>query len=396
MKYQHRLSRNIRCFYFNSVFNGLIAILAPIIVIFQIKDLGLSLGQILLGESIMALAILMTEIPSGIIADKYGRKRCLLIAESCVIISLAIFALADSFIQIALAQSLFGIAIAFSSGAKDALIYDSLYELGIASKYRKIKAHLNTLLFTIMILSNIASGLLAARYGFRLPLLLSSGFSIASLISLSFLTETRIQHCSLPESSFLHYFHSARKHILSSSLLFWLIIFSMIIGLGMKLSFQTLNPYWELRSIPIALFGIALASHNALAALMSHIGPSIAHRLGEKKLLGICLVFISSTFIALSHFELGIIGTIALSSLFQIPRALLPLSLEDLLHQHSQSHIRATIISFKSFAQQGSQALLLPLLGYTADIIGLLETFLWIGLIIIMTGIIPLLRIRKA
>jgi MFS family permease len=288
-----------------------------------------------------------------------------------------------------------GVALAFSSGAKDALIFDSLKELGKEKQYKSILGKLNTITFTIAIGSNIAAGFLANSFGFRLPLLLSSIFAGLSLINILWLTETKIQYKELPESTLWKHFKSSGRAILKNKMLPYLILFSMAISIGMKLSFHTLNPYWELMGVPIVLFGIALASHNALAAIISAFGHKIITKLGDIRMLWILLGIICLTFGLMSGLHLGIVGAIALSALFQIPRALIPITIDDMIQHSTKSHQRATVLSIHSFSKQGAQALMLPVFGYAADLLGLLEAFFWLAIILLILGILHLLPLQK-
>jgi MFS family permease len=70
------------------------------------------------------------EIPSGAIADIYGRKKCMLLSLSCYIVSFLFFALGGSFIPFLAAMFIFGLADAFRSGTHKALIISWLEQNG--------------------------------------------------------------------------------------------------------------------------------------------------------------------------------------------------------------------------------------------------------------------------
>jgi len=66
------------------------------------------------------------EIPSGLIADTYGRKNALILSFALYILSFILFYLSTSFLIFWLAMVLFGIADAFRSGAHKGMIMDYL------------------------------------------------------------------------------------------------------------------------------------------------------------------------------------------------------------------------------------------------------------------------------
>ena len=74
MSSSQRFSRNIRLFYLQQFLVGLATLWAPIIVIFQMQEVGLSLTQVMAGELIFAATIVLFEVPSGAFADRMGRK----------------------------------------------------------------------------------------------------------------------------------------------------------------------------------------------------------------------------------------------------------------------------------------------------------------------------------
>ncbi len=394
MKYTEKLEINIRRFYLNSFFNGMIGLMAPIIVIFQMKELGLSLSQIFIGEALFAGMILIAEIPSGIFADLYGRKKCLLFAEFMIVLALFVFSIATDFHLAYLGQMMFGVGVAFASGASDALLFDSLKDLNREKNYRKILGNLNTITFTSAIFSNIIAGFVAEFYDLRLPFILAGIVVFASLINLTFLTETKQTYSTEKKSIFTH-FKSSVQQILGNKYILYIILFSTLLALSLKINFHILNPYWDLNNIPIMLFGIALAAHNTIASITSLFAPKIMEKFEDKIILKFTLVIAILSFALMSILKFGILGIILLSGMIQIVRALYPLIIKHIIHQHTESFNRATIFSFESFIIRGFQLILLPIYGYLTDFIGLLESLLIIAWILFFIGFIILWVIKK-
>ncbi len=394
MTYQKKLLRNIKLFYINSVFNGITAILAPIVVIFQLKELDLSLAQVMIGEAIFAASALALEIPSGVFADRFGRKKCLLVAELSVSISFFILAFATSFWHVLVTQVLIGAGMAFSSGAKSALIFDSLKELKREKEHRGIMAKLNTVQFSVAVFSNLISGFVAVAWGLYFPILLAGISAGCSLFNLIWIQEATA-HFKKRSKTLLQHTWKSVKYIFAHPLVRYTIVFSMILGVGMKLSFHTLNPYWDAMEVPIVLFGIALAAHNAIAALFSHYTHRIMERMGDTITLLLCLVIVCGTFGVMAGINVGVMGAVMLPALFQISRALFPIATDDMINQVTESHHRATVLSMKSFLMQGTQMLLLPVFGYFSDSISLFTAFAWTGVIIFFVGGIALFHLRN-
>lgn len=95
-----------------------------IILIF--RDTGLTYFQIGLLYSIRDLANNILEIPTGIFADTFGRRKAMVLAFSAYIVSFLIFFAFQGFYIYALAMILFAFGEAFRSGTHKALILEYL------------------------------------------------------------------------------------------------------------------------------------------------------------------------------------------------------------------------------------------------------------------------------
>ena len=87
---------------------------------------GLTLVQISLIESIVIGTIFLTEVPTGVLADRVGRKWSIFAATVLLMSAEFIFIFARSFEWYILVALLTGTGFAFASGAVEALVYDSL------------------------------------------------------------------------------------------------------------------------------------------------------------------------------------------------------------------------------------------------------------------------------
>src|SRR3989344_8041089 len=85
--------------------------------------------QIFLLEAWFILWIVLLEIPTGVVADKYGRKVSVALGALFFAIDLLIFGTTKNYYILYLAEFLGAMGFAFISGADKALIYDSLIEM---------------------------------------------------------------------------------------------------------------------------------------------------------------------------------------------------------------------------------------------------------------------------
>jgi MFS family permease len=99
--------------------------IGPIAVYFY-KERGLNLLEVMTLESILAAFIFLFEVPTGIFADRYGRKNSIVAGILIFFIETAMMRFARGFLAFAVIFALTGIAVTFMSGSVEALIYDAL------------------------------------------------------------------------------------------------------------------------------------------------------------------------------------------------------------------------------------------------------------------------------
>lgn len=82
------------------------------------------------------------EVPTGVVADLYGRKTSRIWGIILSFGSIVLLMLANSFIGYAMSFVFMALGYNLESGAGEALIYDSLKELDQTSKFMKVNGHI--------------------------------------------------------------------------------------------------------------------------------------------------------------------------------------------------------------------------------------------------------------
>lgn len=123
-----RLRRNMLLLFWARAFFETKALNA-ILTLFYLAR-GISLQEMMILTVVWSVTGFLAEIPTGYVADRMGRVRSLGVGFLCYIVSTFVVAFAHSFLWFAIAQMLAATAYAFLSGADEALLYDTLKELG--------------------------------------------------------------------------------------------------------------------------------------------------------------------------------------------------------------------------------------------------------------------------
>lgn len=95
---------------------------------------GISLGQIYFIESVYFIIVIVMELPWGYIADRFGYKKTLIIANFIYFLSKILFYKAHSFIGFLFERIFLAIALAGLSGCDMAYLYNSIDEKKLSDK----------------------------------------------------------------------------------------------------------------------------------------------------------------------------------------------------------------------------------------------------------------------
>lgn len=96
---------------------------------------GFSMVEIGFAESIFHVASMIFEVPSGAVADVFGRKKVMVIGRVMSVISSLIMLFSNSFVMVAISMIPCALSYNLASGTREALAFDSLKEAGIEKEY---------------------------------------------------------------------------------------------------------------------------------------------------------------------------------------------------------------------------------------------------------------------
>lgn len=97
----------------------------PIIVLFY-KECGLDLADIFILKSVYSIAMVSLEIPTGYLADVWGRRNCLIAGCIFCFLGFTNYSISDTFTAFFLSEILLGFGQSLVSGADSALLYDTM------------------------------------------------------------------------------------------------------------------------------------------------------------------------------------------------------------------------------------------------------------------------------
>jgi MFS family permease len=134
----------------------------------------LSFTQIFLLQSWFMLMNFLLEVPTGAVADRFGRKAS--IAAGCFLMAAAslVYGSVPMLAVFVLGEAVFATALTLVSGADEALVYDSLKAIGREGEAARVISRLEATKLTGIFGGALLGSLVASRLGVRAPMLLQA------------------------------------------------------------------------------------------------------------------------------------------------------------------------------------------------------------------------------
>ncbi|RMT89665.1 hypothetical protein ALP39_00987 [Pseudomonas marginalis pv. marginalis] len=322
--------------------------------VLYLLQLGITQGEIGILQSFLFFSCVALEIPSGLLADRYGRKTSIIIGFSGLSISGVGFLLFSSFIPFAIIFCLFGASIAMNSGSDRALLYDNLLAEHRADEYPKIVSRARAIGAISLGLSMLLGGVLQDTWSWDSVYIF---FAISKLIGA--LVATLISEKKLPPKSLNPNKKSGTTNEKTESLLTSLICFfrskkgafliPLFIGYALfELSTIPLfiygQPFFFMQGLEIPIIAGIYAAVEAISAVMFMAAGFICSRF-SLGVIAFTTTLIATFLIVILSLNIGITTSIASFLLIMSLPAIYETSYETYIHENVESRIRASCLS---------------------------------------------------
>ena len=160
------MKRNILALYLIKL-SKWFTLVMPIIVLFYEKH-GLGLQDVFILKSVYSIAAVALEIPSGYLADVWGRRKCLILGCILFFFGYLCYSFTSTFTAFLFAEILLGTGQTLVNGADSALLYDTTAQYKKENLYLRYEGRITMIGNFAEALAGIFGGLLAT-YSLRLP-----------------------------------------------------------------------------------------------------------------------------------------------------------------------------------------------------------------------------------
>ena len=186
---KNNINRQLGLLYIsNFMFN--ISIAGAAWVLLLVSD-GYSLVRVGFAETVFHITSLIAEIPSGMFADVFGRKKSLILSCVMSMLSALVRGFVPGFAAVCVSVGFSALSYNFISGSDSAIAYDTLLEAGQTDRYDR---YISTQTAVYRISNGIATLFAGAAVimGNRNAQILSLAISAVNMVFLLFLRENKV------------------------------------------------------------------------------------------------------------------------------------------------------------------------------------------------------------
>ncbi len=392
-----KLHNNIRAIYLLGFLQGFMVVMPVFVPLLQ--GFGLSMSQVLQTQAVFALTIALFEVPSGYLADMWGRRRVILLGSTLNALGFFSLLWADSFVDFLLYEILLGIGFSLISGTDLALLYDT--EVYLHEHELPGGAGASKSLSRLIAVEAAASGLAGITASVLLLWSMDAVILVQAITGFAPII-IGLMLVEVPKPKVLQgHRENARRVVelllFGKPVVLWTAFAIAVFGLLAVYVFWVYQKYWEFQNIPVTSYGYIWAAFALTVSLAARYASVLEQYLGTRRLL--CLIGALPL--------LGLLGMATASGWFgvlfgvsvQLARGLSMSLFYEALNRRVPGDFRATVNSLVSL---GVRAVFIgtgPLLGHALDSIGVTSTLLLLLAIfgpLIALVLIPLVvRIRR-
>lgn len=309
---------------------------------------GFSLLEIGMLESIFHIVSCLFEIPSGVAADVFGRKKTMVMSQLASLLSGVMMILSEGFWTTAFAIGFSALSYNLASGTREALAYDSLKMAGKENEYNTFAAT-DMMLYRITNSTSTLCAGIALFLGFRKAYAVDILFTLIALLIACSLKEVTIGEKTDKEKVSCRLVNTVRESwhfLLLNKKMRRIMVINAIIGAVSTLVLFFLQAKLPLAGLSQGMLGPVLFVMGMGAALGSRV-TSLFPSVSYKKVVLISSLIVTGSFLMVftksPAFMIcgGFVGAFA--------DDFLEVRTDVLINEMISSEQRATLISVNSF-----------------------------------------------
>ena len=357
------LDRDLRVFYaFRLLATSYLYV--PIFMVFQ-ADRGLSYFERLALGGIYAGVVVLAELPTGVFADRIGRRRSMQLGALAMVGSCALAVCAHGFTTFAVAEALAALSIALCSGADSAYLYDLLASHGRTADYSRRESTASAWHLVGSALGFAAGGLLAS-IDLALPYVITGAVAAAAAVVACAMRDDRPARTGRANAGVRVWWRhtvDAVTEVGVNGRLAWLVGYSAVMFLLLRATAYVYQPYLAECGLSTGAIGFVFAGGYLISALAANATHRLRARFGDEALLWGVLGALAVGFVGLAGARHGA-WMLVLLLIQAVANGIYSPLIKPLLNREvADSRRRAAVLSVESMIRRAAMGLFAPLAG---------------------------------
>jgi len=333
-------------------------------------SIGISFKEIAALKSIQAFVLIFGEVPTGILADSFGRKLSLILSGICAICGFLVYYFSSTFAYFGLAETLTALSLCFWSGAYESCAIDT-------AKLEHTEGSLNRF-FHLNMSCNSASVMVAGLIGgyiglqgINLPYL-GAVFCYLLMLGLIATLPSEIGHDGPAGLTYGLWFAKIKTHSVAAvkeGLLHPVLLPFFLANIGIQFLIQPILHYWQplfqaiSPSISSGQQGWIFSAYCGTTSIFAFIYSKFSNKPFVKSPFTVALLFsvFSLLYFILPHVDHLIIGIVVfcvLQGFLSLCRTSLSIKMNEVIDSKSRSSILSTLSLISRLGMMGALAVI--------------------------------------
>ena len=337
----------------------------PIWFIYLLDERGISLKFATLLDVPFWMLLILMEVPTGAIADRWGRKVSLSYGAAANAIAVVAFGLADNYGILLASYMVWAVAFTLYSGADSAFVYDSLRAVGKEGDYQKVWGRTRAIQALGAILGLGLGAPLAEATSLWVPIVASGGLmATAWAVTFTFKEPPRFQDGE-EQLSYLDGTKQAfRVAFGKPSVRAMMLLMATVMGIGVGLQILQ-QPFLSSHDVNYGNYGWFPMPGQVLSFFAALLAVRVISTLGLSRMVLLMPLAVMTTAVGL-----GSVNHIAAFAFYPLSTMMFALSfplISDYLNRRIPSAQRATILSIHNLLFSLVVIIMEPTLGWIGD-----------------------------
>lgn len=372
-----------------------------IFMLFLTTQRGIDNAEIAILQLSLLVGMFLSEVPTGILGDRFGRKFSVVTGLILLTSSSLGFIVFENFWVLAILFFLEGLGMSFISGSDQSLLYDNLKQMNEEDQFLKTMSTSLGLSYISLAIASVIGGLIQEVswnlvYGLSSIAILGSILFFVSIKELSFnqsesidlLTKKVITQKKSIIDETAEYFKSyeGRK------------ILQVFILLGAfeatcMAYFMFSQQFFHMLGLNVFVISLVFMAGRLLSGFSYFIAPKLAKKFSSRKVI-ISTMLGTSLFLVLNVFDFSFYYYVSFAAIVILPYISNVLNV-NFIHSKIPSLTRASIMSVGSMIGSVSLGLAYLIIGFLLDATTLNITTTAIGIINLATALLYVIKTKS-